>query len=128
MSAVQLTEEQCKQGVANISPEVQYMREEKGVDAELMGMMGHFGIVDNDTFSAIASDETSLRTMLKNDFGIDADGPISAKVRSAKLINTWRTARERRSRPSRMRRRGPRDVRRRCLGMRSCHSGGLARR
>ena len=36
-----------------------------------------------------------MRTMLKNGFGIDADGPIGARVRSAKLINTWRTVRER---------------------------------
>ena len=36
MSAVQLTEEQSKQGVASLSPELRYMLEEKGVDADLI--------------------------------------------------------------------------------------------
>ena len=90
-----MNEEQRQQGMATLNPELRYVLEEKGVDADVMGMLGHFGITDNETFAGIAGDESSLRAMLKDDFDIDADGGIVSRVRAAKLINAWRTSRER---------------------------------
>ena len=74
MAVLALTEEQQKPDLASLNPEMRYICEEKGVDLELMGLIGHHGIVDNDTFAAIATDGASLRSMLKSDFGVDVDG------------------------------------------------------
>ena len=62
-----MNEEQRQQGMAMLNPELRYVLEEKGIDADVMGMLGHFGITDNETFAGIAGDEASLRTMLKDD-------------------------------------------------------------
>ncbi len=95
MALVEISEEQRVQGFQALNPEFKYVLEEKQVDKELMELLGHFGIVDADTFSAIASDEVSLRAMMKNDLNLDAEGPITVRVRAAKLVNAWRAARER---------------------------------
>ena len=95
MAAVLLNEARRQQGLASLNLELRYILEEKRVDGELMGMLGHFGITDNETFAAIASDESSLRAMLKSDFNVDADGGIATRVRAAKMINSWRSSRER---------------------------------
>ncbi len=95
MALVQITVEEAEKGLASLSPELRYMLEEKSVDKEVMALMGHFGVVDGETFAAIASDESSLRLMLKQDFGLDAEGSIGARVRGAKVVNAWRSSRER---------------------------------
>ncbi len=100
MAVVQITEAEAAQGLSALNSELRYMLEEKSVDKELMSLLGHFGIIDSETFAGIASDEASLRTMMKDDLGLDADGPIGVRVRSSRLINAWRTSRERIKRQS----------------------------
>ncbi len=64
MAVVQITEAEAAQGMAALNSELRYMLEEKSVDKELMSLLGVFGIVDSETFSGGASDETSLRAMM----------------------------------------------------------------
>ncbi len=102
MALVAITEEEQANGLKALSAELRYLFEEKSVDKEVMALLGHFGIVDGETFAAIASDETSLRKMLKDDLGLDAEGGIAVRVRASKVINSWRASRERIKRQTEM--------------------------
>ncbi len=95
MALFAITEEEQQKGLEALNGEIKFLLEEKSVDKELRALVGHFGITDNDTFAAIASDENSLRKLMKEDFRLDAEGGIAERVRAAKLVNAWRAARER---------------------------------
>ncbi len=68
MALFAITEEEQKKGLEALNGEIKFLLEEKSVDKELRALVGHFGITDNDTFAAIASDENSFRKVTKEDF------------------------------------------------------------
>ncbi len=95
MPLVEISEEQRAAGLAGLTSELSYLLEEKMVDQQVRGLLGHFQIVNTEVLSAVATDETSFRRMVKNDLGLDPEEGIDARIKTAHLVNAWRAARER---------------------------------
>ncbi len=95
MPLVEISEEQRAAGLAGLSSELSYLLEEKLVDQQVRGLLGHFQIVNTEILSAVATDEASFRRMVKNDLGLDPEEGIDSRIKSAHLVNAWRAARER---------------------------------
>ncbi len=89
------TEDEINQGLAQLTPELATILEEKDVNKVIRGVLGLNGMRRYQTLAGYASTEDALRTRIQRDLGIGEEDPMELQIQVSGLIEAWRSARNR---------------------------------
>ncbi len=95
MPLVQKTEEEIVAGLAQMTPELATILEEKDVRRDVRAILGMNGMRRFGTFANYASSEEALRVRIQRDLGLGEDDPMDLQIQISSLIEAWRSARNR---------------------------------
>lgn len=92
MAPLNLTADEKLAALEKGSSEIRFLMERNNVDNDIQAMLYHSGICTLPVLATIASSAGELKTLVKDEFGVDSDANLAARVRVANLIVAWENA------------------------------------
>ena len=78
--------------ISKLSVDLRFLLETAGVPNQVQAKIGSLGITTSDVFAKVVSTEAELRTLLKDDVGMDPTAGVPNRVATAKVCNAWESA------------------------------------
>ena len=78
--------------ISKLSVDLRFLLETAGVPNQLQAKISSLGITTSDVFAKVVSTEAELRTLLKDDVGMNPTECVPNRVAAAKVCNAWESA------------------------------------
>ena len=95
MPGVNITPQEAEAAMERGSSDLKFLLAREDVGAELQAKLFHVGITTVAKFSTIADTAAELKTMLKDDFGLDSAADLQSRVLVASILVAFQAARVR---------------------------------
>ena len=92
MPLKQITREEQQAGLKGMEPDLGYLLHDRGVDEQLVALIGHSKVTRLNIFAKIERNEEAVRKWLEDDFGLKSSDGTEAKVLIAKTLDAWEAA------------------------------------
>ena len=89
-----LSQDEIRAAFATASSSLRFLFAEAEIDDQLQGALFQAGFTTIRLFSRIAEDAAELKGILKDDFGCDPATGLVNRVKAARLLSAWSTARD----------------------------------
>ena len=92
MPLIVLNEDQKKAAVQNVDSDLKWILADNGVANDTQEVLFHLNVKKMKVFAGVAPDEGDLRTLLKDEVGLDPTTSMAERTQVAMVVIAWKAA------------------------------------